>query len=207
MKTRVRIFWSLLAAAGLFMLFACKSDDDDQTTVSTVLTVAERSDLLQLREEEKLARDVYQYSYEKYGLAISKNISNSEQTHMDQVLQILSNYKLADPASSVAGVFNNADLQTVYNQLIAKVDQSEAEALVVGATIEDLDIKDIEDFLQRTTKKDIIAMYNNLMCGSRNHLRSYYTQILARSGSYSPIYITRAEFDSIINSSNEQCGK
>lgn len=63
------------------------------------------------------------------------------------------------------------------------------DALIFGATIEDLGIKDISDFLQRTTKEDISAMYENLMRGSRNHPRSYYSQIITNNGSYSPVYI------------------
>jgi len=159
-----------------------------------------------LREEEKLARDVYLYAYDKYGLNIFTNIAQSEQRHMDRVLTILTTYNIDDPASTERGVFNNSTLQNLYNILTAKVDSSMLDALIVGATIEDLDIKDIEEFKTRTTKNDILDMYDNLTCGSRNHLRSYYSQILANGGTYTPQYISQDEFEAIINSSKEQCG-
>ena len=202
MKSLIRLNLIFLLITGLAILPGCNDNDDEE---SALLTEEEKADLLQLREEEKLARDVYLYAYEKYGLIISKNISNSEQTHMDQVLQILSAYNLEDPASGDTGVFNSEDLQTLYNQLIDRVDISELEALIVGAVIEDLDIKDIEEFLQRTSKADIISMYESLMCGSRNHLRSYYSQIVSKGGSYSPSYISQEEYDSIINRDKENC--
>jgi len=205
MKKAILLLSKIVIISGIILSLNCNKDDDQ--TESAVLTEEEKADLLQLREEEKLARDVYLYAYSKYGLTISQNISNSEQTHMDKVLQILTSYNLEDPANTQIGVFNDTELQTLYDQLIAKVDISLIEALKVGATIEDLDIKDIEDFLLRTTKADIISMYENLMCGSRNHLRSYYSQIVSNSGTYSPIYISQAEFDTIINSSNENCGQ
>jgi hypothetical protein len=171
------------------------------------LTENEKADLLQLREEEKLARDVYLYEYDKYGLSIFSNISNSEQTHMTQVLNILKAYNIQDPASSVQGVFNDEKLQTLYDNLLVEADKSLLDALKVGATIEDLDIEDITVFLGRTSKSDISTMYESLACGSRNHLRSYYSQIVAYGGTYSPLYISEDYFNSIINSSNENCGR
>ena len=195
------IFW-LLFISGIFFLLCCNKKEQTNTGI---LTEEEKSDLLQLREEEKLARDVYLYTYEKYGLSISVNISNSEQTHMDKVLQIMVVYGLADPASNETGVFNNDELQNLYDGLINEVNVSLINALIVGATIEELDIKDIELFLQRTIKEDISSMYESLICGSRNHLRTYYSQIVTDGGTYNPVYISQTEFDFIINSENENC--
>lgn len=184
-------------------LFSCSSSNNDEPTTLDDVVI---NDLLQLREEEKLARDVYIYAYDKYSLEIANNISQSEQTHMDKVLTLLDKYELEDPAKSENGVFSNEELQTLYAQLTAKVDLSLLDSLVVGAMIEDLDIKDIEDFLEHTTESEIVDVYKNLQCGSRNHLRSYYSTIVSNGGSYSPIYISQDEFESIINSENETCG-
>ena len=189
----------------------CGDDENESTdetkTSTTALTQDETRDLLQLREEEKLARDVYQYAYDKYSLAIFKNIGDSEQSHMDSVLRILSSYDLEDPADENPGVFRNPELQSIYQELVDKVDASEADALIVGATVEDLDIKDIDDFLQRTSKDDVAGVYENLMCGSRNHLRSFYAQITKTGGSYSAAYISKDELLSIVQSGNETCGQ
>ena len=51
------------------------------------------------------------------------------------------------------------------------------DALIVGATVEDLDIKDLIDLLNKTDNPDIILVYNNLNKGSRNHLRAFIAQI------------------------------
>ncbi|HAT80018.1 MAG TPA: hypothetical protein DCS17_00950, partial [Flavobacterium sp.] len=120
------------------------------------LSQAEINDLKFLREEEKLARDVYLYAYDKYHLKIFNNISQSEQRHMNSVLNLLSKYGIPDSASTEKGVFNNPDLQKLYNSLTKQADISSVEALKAGATIEDLDINDIDDFTANTTKPDLL---------------------------------------------------
>ena len=63
------------------------------------LTSTEADGLRFMREEEKLAHDVYVALYEKWGLRIFNNISNSEQTHTDAVKTLLDRYGVADPAA------------------------------------------------------------------------------------------------------------
>lgn len=157
-----------------------------------------------MREEEKLARDVYSYLYSKWQLNIFNNISSSEQTHMDAVLNLLNKYKLQDPASNnTTGIFSNSILQNLYNQLIQQGSVSLLDALKVGATIEDLDIFDLTTALTKIDNQDIRLVYENLMKGSRNHLRSFYNTILSSGGSYTPQYISQCEFDAIVNSAME----
>jgi len=192
----------VLATMVLFSLLSCNKDDD-----FAPLSQTEKDDLLTLREEEKLARDVYLYAFDKYALDISNNISQSEQKHMDKILSLLNRYDLADPASTTRGVFNNAELQTLYNDLTAQVDVSELEALKVGAIIEDLDIKDIEEFENRTDHNDILDAYSKLKCGSRNHMRAYYGQLMDNSFTYEAQFITSDALSAIIASGNEQCGR
>ncbi len=199
----------LLLSAGLFTQCSDKdnppvSDNSNNAVVS--LTQDEKDLLLHLREEEKLARDVYFYAFRKYGQQIFSNISNSEQTHMDQILGLINKYGLVDPAKE-EGTFTNEGLQTLYDQLTAKADLSLNDALIVGATIEDLDIQDIEEFRPFTSKADILAVLDNLQCGSRNHLRSYYSQITSNGGTYTRQFISQNMFDAIINSQHEKCGQ
>lgn len=157
-----------------------------------------------MREEEKLARDVYSFLFSKWQVNIFKNISSSEQTHMDAVLNLLNKYNLADPASNNApGVFTSSILQNLYTQLTQQGSLSFLEGLKVGATIEDLDIYDLKTALTKVDNQDIRLVYENLMKGSRNHLRSFYSNILSNGGSYVPQYISQNEFDAIVNSPME----
>lgn len=185
---------------------SCSDDSTDENQTDT-LSQQEEDDLLFLREEEKLARDVYLFSYDKYGAAIFNNIARSEQQHMDQLLTLINNYNLNDPASSERGVFNNQILQDLYNDLTAQSSNSLVDALTIGATVEDLDIKDIDEFEDRTDKLDILNAYDELKCGSRNHLRSYINQLEMNGINYVPQFISNDEFNEIINGDKERCGQ
>ena len=138
------------------------------------LTAGEIAGLNLMREEEKLARDVYLYLYNKWGLRTFSNIAESEQTHMDSIKTLLDRYGLPDPASGkAAGVFGDAHLQELYNQLIAQGSKSTDEAWNVGIAIEELDIDDLEKLIAATTKADIILVYQNLLKGSESHLAAF----------------------------------
>ena len=84
--------------------------------VGSDLSQAEIDGLMFMREEEKLARDVYLALYEYWNISIFNNIANSESTHMEAVLTLLKKYDLTDPASNKRGEFVNSDLQNLYDQ-------------------------------------------------------------------------------------------
>jgi hypothetical protein len=176
------------------------SDALNQVTTDT-LSAAEIEGLLYMREEEKLARDVYLTLYEKWGMRIFQNISGSEQTHMDAVKTLLDRYDLEDPAAgTVVGVFTNPTLQELYEQLIDEGSRSLADALRVGATIEEIDILDLEERIAQTDKSDIQLVYENLMRGSRNHLRAFVSTLERQVGEiYQPQYLSQTTYDAIVN--------
>jgi len=171
------------------------------------LTQDEKDMLIKMREEEKLARDVYDYLYLKYGdtLDIFNWISNSEQFHMNSVLEILTKYNIPDPALPEPGAFNDPDLQDLYGQLTASGDVSIIDALRVGATIEDLDIYDLEEYLNQTSNVDITELFSSLACWSRNHMRSFVSELNLYSETYTPQFISQTEFDAIIYNPYENC--
>ena len=168
------------------------------------LSAAEIAGLTYLREEEKLARDVYLKLYEKYGARIFSNIYNSEITHTNAVLQLLTKYQLTDPVGgNGVGIFTNTKLQNLYNTLITKGNLSLLNAYQVGATIEDVDLFDLKEKVVVIDNQDIKLVYDMLAKGSRNHMRAFYKNLVNIGSSYTPQYITQSEFDAIINSPTE----
>jgi hypothetical protein len=165
---------------------------------------SELTDLLFMREEEKLARDVYQAMNDLWGMRIFAQISWSEQNHMDALLALLQKYEIADPVgSNPPGVFSDPALQSLFDQLLDQGSQSLIGALSVGALIEDLDIDDLDGALARADNLDLRTAYQNLQKGSRNHLRSFVS-VLARNGeTYAPQYLTLVDFEEIISSPME----
>ena len=169
------------------------------------ISAEEENALIFIREEEKVARDVYITLYAKWKLNVFNNISSSEQQHMDAVLLLLNKYRIHDPVgSNGVGILTSSTLQELYNQLIDQGNVSMVEALKVGATIEDLDIFDITHTLQEIDNQHVIWVFQNLTKGSRNHLRSFYSNLISASSEYVPQYITQEEFDAIVSSPTEK---
>lgn len=172
-----------------------------------VLSVAESDSLLYMREEEKLAGDVYTRMDALWGskVKVFGNIAISEANHTESVHQLLLRYSLPDPATNQAlGVFQNPALQALYTQLVADGSVSLVEGLKVGARIEELDMLDIKTHLAQVDNQDIRLVYEALLKGSRNHLRSYHKTLMKQGGSYTPQYLTQSEFDAIVSSPMER---
>jgi hypothetical protein len=144
------------------------------------LTSTEASALLFMREEEKLARDVYLNLFECWGVPIFANIANSEQAHMDALKRLLDKYGLADPAGET-GVFSNPELQDLYDLLVYNGSASLNAGLLVGGLIEEVDIEDLQVAIADTTKADLQQVYGNLMDASENHLRAFAGAIEAQT--------------------------
>ncbi|MBW1781627.1 MAG: DUF2202 domain-containing protein [Deltaproteobacteria bacterium] len=169
------------------------------------LSDAEIVGLEQMREEEKLARDVYHTLYEKWGLRIFYNIALSEQQHMTAVKLLLDKYGLPDPITdSTVGVFTSEEMDALYTSLVAKGNASLVDALYVGAAIEDLDLFDLYEFLTETDNADIRTVYQNLAKGSRNHLRAFVYQLSINGATYSAQYLTQEQVDNILSSEMER---
>lgn len=164
----------------------------------------ELSILLKMKEEEKLARDVYAALYAKWANPVFSRISKAESNHMNAIINLLKFYEEADTLVAESGVFQNTELQTLYTDLTTTGTLSLQEAFAVGALIEELDIKDLQEGSQSTTNSNILLVYENLERGSRNHLRSFNRQLTALGITYSPVYITQAAFDSIVTSAFEK---
>ena len=158
--------------------------------------------LLYMKEEEKLARDVYDFLFSQFSLRVFDNISSSEQNHMNTIDALISKYQLDDPSVEIPGEFVNSDLQALYNDLILSGSSGIEEALQVGAAIEEIDIMDLRRELDSNVdNQDIILVFENLMKGSRNHLRSFVKNLDNRNLTYYPQFLSQEEYNAIINSS------
>jgi hypothetical protein len=216
MQRKQFLQWACLAlgsAAAGVGLSACGGGDSVDAALPAVsggaLSAEEIAGLYYMREEEKLAYDVYVALYARWGAQVFNNIANSESEHTEAVRQRIVAHGLADPAASTpAGVFVNADLQALYNQLVAQGQGSLIDALKVGCWIEEKDIRDIEDQKSQVINEpDIVAVYESLLCGSRNHLRAFNSQLVAQGGSYTAQVISQDEWNAIANSAREACAR
>jgi len=221
---KIKIMITLIVGLSMLMMISCESGDDfspssdayntqvlsqiDETILAfpaDSLSEDEVAGLLLMREEEKLARDVYIHLYETWGLRIFNNIAASEATHMYALKVLLDRYELEDPIlQDVMGEFANEKLAGLYASMTVSGDSSLTNALLVGATIEDLDIYDLMELTEETDNEDILYAYDNLTRGSRNHIRSFVSQLNRNNLVYNPQFISASLLDSILDTPKEK---
>jgi len=210
-------------------LFAGKGGKRGQRgseAVKTMLDRNEASHLTFMREEEKLARDVYLTFAAMYPeqTVFNRIATRSEQTHTDVMRDNLDSYQLEDPNPDTnnlpesIGVFTGDEwgwyFTEKFNALVIQGENSELDALYAGAFIEELDMHDIavcpevmvnEGYnnpcgLEYTDESGLINAYRSLINGSENHLRSYVGKIEAiiGVGNYEAQYLSQSEVDKIL---------
>ena len=175
-----------------------------------------------MREEEQMARDTYRYLDLEWGdeTPVFANIARSEQSHMEAMMGLMDNYGLDGPViranewwSDPDNLFQYAtegeeDLNALITLLLEMGLNSREEAVFAGALIEETDIIDIQHAIDESEGfNDIVSVYENLMCGSRNHLRAFWANIVAMglADSYDPI-LDEDEFEKIVGDGHEDCG-
>ena len=206
---RIRIDFFFFGILFLLALFSCNNDDSDSSADlqgNLSLTTKDQAALLYMLEEEKLARDTYTYLDDLWEINQFSNIKKSEQSHMNAVVGLLDQYNMSYTLLPY-GEFNNPDIQKLYDQFIDYGIENRANALEVGANIEDLDIVDLANYIDATINSAMIKVFESLQCGSRNHLRSFVNAIELSGNTYEPKYLTQADYTLIINDSLEQCGR
>jgi len=179
-----------------------------ETPVSTPIAIEQSAEtssqiedgILLMREEEKLARDVYLTLYGVWNLKTFYNIAGAEQNHIDAVASLMEAKGIEDPVKDAdVGVFTIEEIDNLYKSLVEKGSESIVEAIKVGALIEDLDIADLEKLLMDTTDEYTIQVYENLLRGSEQHMRAFISQLSRYNESYTPEYISEARFQEIIS--------
>lgn len=185
---------------GVFLMFSAFVSQNNLP-----ITEEEKEGLLLMREEEKLAFEVYSVMFKTWNHHVFSNIKESETYHGDLVKGLIQKYNLKDPYIAEEGKYGNQTLQNLYNSLVNKGKLSLTDAFEVGATIEDLDIADLEKLISNTKNEDIEEVYETLNLGSRNHLRAFVRQLNRNEKPYTPQYISQNRFETIINGQHEQC--
>ncbi|MDQ7046736.1 MAG: DUF2202 domain-containing protein [Sulfurovum sp.] len=139
--------------------------------------------------EERLAYDIYNYLYLKFGNKAFTNIATKgEYQHISLVQKLIQKYKLSDDVyftnvevplgymntaieDMEAGVYDVSKIQDLYDALIARA-TNVTEALKVGCIVEVVDIMDLDHYIlvaEAEGATDIIEVFKVLRAGSYNH--------------------------------------
>lgn len=156
-------------------------DDSAESAASTPLSDRERVDLVRMREEERLARDLYRQFHQAWGVPIFDNIAASEQRHYDAIGRLLKRYNVPDPsAGQPLGVYTETELQDAYDTWLTKGLSSIGAAYAVGVELETGDIADLSSAAEGSDEAAIQRVYENLRAASENHLRAFEGAISGR---------------------------
>jgi len=193
---------SFFLSAGLVIVLAINSITGFSQN-STQLTAYEKEGILLMREEEKLAHDVYSFFVEKYNIPIFRNIKQSEVMHQKSMIWLMEKYDIKDPSFEEQGKFNNKELQKLYDRLTVQ-GNTLIEALKIGAYIEELDIFDLKKLMKKTDNEDILRVYSCLLWGSENHFRAFTRNLSNRGVEYEPEFLSKEEMETMLNKYNQR---
>lgn len=188
---------------GIILMLITLSISSLQVSFSK-LSTHEKDGILLMREEEKLAHDVYIQLYEKWNLPVFNNISNSESRHFNAMGFLIEQFELSDPAMDGIGNFRNSELNQLYASLSEKGNQSLNDALEVGAFIEEVDIEDLQNLISSTKNDTILQVYENLLRASGNHLRAFTSQLSARNAEYTPQVLSKEKYKAVLETPHQR---
>lgn len=152
------------------------------TFSAAALTPEEGTSLLYMKQEEKVARDVYQALGARWDHATLRNIATSEQRHMDAVDGLITRYGLADTTPAEAGRYTIPELQELYDALVARGSVSLVEALRVGVVVEETDIADLKAAISVVGEPVIARVFGNLLRASGQHLTAFQSAVAVVEG-------------------------
>lgn len=141
---------------------------------SGTLTNAQRTTLIGMAEEEKLAHDVYVSLASTFPQVVQfERIAGAEAQHLATVRVLLDRYGIDDPTAGLdVGKFSDRDVTALYSNLLDRATTA-SNALAVGVTVEAMDIADLDDAMAGLTAPDVLAVYTHLQQGSERHLAAF----------------------------------
>lgn len=178
---------------------ACLAATQPATQPVGTLSDTDNAALVYMREEEKLAHDVYVALAKKFPLKPFQNIPRSEKQHQSAVAGLMMRYDVPDPVSEMPdGKFATDAMQKLYDHLVEKGSASEIAALQVGAEIEELDIKDLRTRAEATDQADLKAVFAALETASGHHLHAFMRNLQVRNATYAAQHLSQPEFDMLL---------
>jgi hypothetical protein len=168
------------------------------------LSEPEMEAILFMREWEKLARDAFVVLGEEWDAEVLYRMAETEETHAAAIKALIDRYGLRDPSAETwEGYFLNEELLALYRQLVRQGRQSQAEALKVGARIQEISILELREYRAETDDEDVQLVYENLLRASRNHLRVFVALLQAQGETVEREHLSESLFDEIVSTPPE----
>jgi hypothetical protein len=128
-----------------------------------------RGVLVYMREEVKLARDVYAVLSDAWRVDVFQGTAGSKQALMEDISDVLAQYGIDDPPAA-AGIFRHAELQELYAYLVDQGMRSVNDALDVTILVEQTVIADVDALINDTEQTALRAVLTRLKESSLSRL-------------------------------------
>jgi hypothetical protein len=168
------------------------------------VTPVNKATLAVMREQQKLARDVYDSMHKVWGLALFEEIGSAEAAHMEAVKSLLDQFVVADPVAATGdtpGKFVHRRFQQLYDSLVVLGTASPEGAFRVGAFVEEMDIVDLQRAVQATSSSDLKAIYKYMVVGSERHLLAFSRRLKRLGVIYQPVLLRAWEYERLVGAS------
>jgi hypothetical protein len=164
-----------LVGGGAFAATAQAQALPEAGAVTAAADTTLAKDLQFMREEERMARDLYKALADLYDGAVPfSRITVSEDRHYDAVGTLLDRFGVADPSTGkAAGTYADATLQKLYNDWLAQGKKSLDAAYDVGVALETRDVADLKATVNDTSDTYVKQVYTNLLNASEQHLKVF----------------------------------
>jgi hypothetical protein len=173
-------------------------DLDRATKTNEPPTATEKAAVLYAREQQKLARDLYQTLGTKWSAAILQSTAQAEQKHMDTVKSLIDGLGLTDPAQPSPGQFTDPVFQKLYGQLLDRGSTSLVNALNAAAYLEEMEIRDTRGFVEDANRLDIIRGLGSIATSEPTHLRVFVAELKKQGVDYQPQLLSQSDYDRIM---------
>ncbi len=165
------------------------------------ITPAEAGYLQFLREEEKVAHNVYEVLYAIWNEPSFLEIMSEEAEHMEVLKHLLKQKDIPDPLEGIEtdnGIFTRPALKKMFEDLTAQGARSVTEAYKVAAIFEETDIRDLTNRFNATQDPDVREVYDELIHASEHHLRTCVQNLKRLGYAYPPTVLPREDYERII---------
>lgn len=144
-----------------------------QAASSDTATGLSNAQLTEMREEERMARDLYTQLAASSGEAIFTRIAGAEQRHLDAVERLMTSQGMnPDAAGSTVGRYAVGEVQAAYTGWLSQGRASDQAAYKVGVELETWDVAELKAMKvpSDTTGARVVAA---LLNGSKHHLTAF----------------------------------
>lgn len=190
MKKISGIIWLLLLSS----IFSYSSGTNDKNEYKD-----KRDLFLKLYQEEKMAFDLYGEFYERWSLNVFNTIQQREAKHVWCVERIMDNYGYKYRTNTNTGLYQDKEIQKLYDELTVKGCISDLAALEAAAYIKEKHIAQLRERIRYQEDGYVVKVIFLMESAAQSHLKAFVKSIRLSGSDYSPQFLTEDEFCNIMD--------